>query len=63
MMTKKDFQMFADSFADIKNAEEREIVIMRCIYIFSTINPKFSEKRFREWINRRIKGESVKGLG
>ena len=63
MMTKKDFKQFADAFADIENAEERENVIKKCIPIFHSNNNLFDEGRFREWIDRRVKGESIKGLG
>ena len=63
MMTKKDFKQFADAFADIENAEERENVIKRLIPIFQSNNFRFDEGRFREWIDRRVQGESTKGLG
>lgn len=63
MMTKKDFKQFADAFASIQNEKERQDIINKCIPIFHSNNFRFDEGRFREWINRRVKGESIKGLG
>ena len=63
MMTKKDFKVFADGLGFITNEEDREKLINFLIPYFGQINNRFDESRFREWINRRIKGESTKGLG
>ena len=63
MMTKKDFKQFADAFARIEDSKEREDLIRNCIPIFHSNNPRFDEVRFQEWIDRRVKGESTKGLG
>ena len=62
-MTKKDFKQFADAFARVEDKEERENLIRNCIPIFHANNSRFDEVRFQEWIDRRVKGESTKGLG
>ena len=62
-MTKKDFQIFADCFASISDDEEREHIITLLCPVFSRINWRFDESRFREWIRRTKAGESHRGLG
>jgi len=63
MMTKRDFQQFADAFATIKDNKERENIINICCPIFKGNNFRFDESKFKEWIDRRIEGKSTKGLG
>ncbi len=63
MLTKKDFQSFADALSMINNQEEREKVIRFLCPTFRGINWRFDEGRFKEWIKRRVNGENTKGLG
>ena len=63
MMTKKDFKQLADMCAEIENEEDRCFLIRHLTHFCARNNPKFDNLRFEEWINRRIKGVSVKGLG
>lgn len=62
MMTKQHYQKFADMIALIDNEELREQFINKCSEVFKSDNFRFSEDIFRDWINRQIKGESLKGL-
>ena len=62
MMTKKDFQIFADALASISNEEERENIISKLCPVFKSINWRFDEDRFREWIRRTRAGLSHRGL-
>lgn len=66
-MTKKDFKQFADALAEIKGGiiqdETRENMIKQLCPIFKSNNYRFDEARFREWIDRKVNGESTKGLG
>lgn len=62
MMTKKDFKQFADALAEYADEARREHLIERFCLIFKANNPRFDESRFREWIRRKVAGESTKGL-
>ena len=61
-MSKKDYQLFADVISRIKNGKERERVVSLVSGVFARDNERFDEGRFREWIDRRRKGESLRGL-
>jgi hypothetical protein len=63
MMTKKDFQVVADAGAAIEDDDARELIMDELGHSFRKINPRFDEDRFREWIERRVNGQSTKGLG
>jgi len=63
MLTKKDFKQFADAFANIEDKKTRNQIINECIPIFRMNNSRFDKTRFLEWIDRKVKGESTKGLG
>jgi hypothetical protein len=61
-MNKKDYQLFAEVVSKIADETQREGMIVFLSPIFSRDNDRYSEDRFREFIDRRIKGESLKGL-
>ena len=62
MMGKKDYQQFADAVSELTNVVERENIICFLTGIFRRDNSRFNEDKFKEWIRRRIKKESMKGL-
>ena len=62
-LSKKDFQALADMTATIEDDQDRERFMKRIIPFCRGQNALFDEWRFREWIKRRINGESTKGLG
>lgn len=68
MMTKKDFKKFANAIAeqfpnnDFASDLSCNELILRIAPILKDNNPRFDEKRFREWIRRVRAGESTKGL-
>ena len=61
MIGKKDYQLFADTISLIDSEEEREKIMAFLFPIFRNDNSNFSEDRFRDWIKRRQKNESMKG--
>jgi len=61
-MTKKDYQLFAEALAKIKNNTNREALINFLTPIFRQDNNRFDEGRFKEFIDRRINNKSLKGL-
>lgn len=62
MMTKQHFKLFAEACSKIENDIEQHNFINKLISIFKKSDGKFDEKRFREYIRRLIKGESLEGL-
>ena len=60
-MTKKDYQIIADFLSLIDNDEKREEMLDFIMEVFLKDNFRFDCGRFREWISRRRKGESMKG--
>jgi hypothetical protein len=61
-MNKKDYQLFAEVISKIESEDKREEIIKFLKEIFLTDNILFDESKFREFIRRRISGESLKGL-
>ena len=61
-MNKKEYQLFAETLAQIKDADTRENLINFLDPIFSRDNHLFNIALFREFIKRRINNESLKGL-
>lgn len=61
-MNKKDYQLFAEVVAKVTDETERERLVNFLSPIFSRDNERYSEDRFREFVDRRVKGESLKGL-
>lgn len=53
----------ADRIANINNEKDRKVFIENIIPFCYMLNKRFDENKFREWIERRIKGKSTKGLG
>ena len=47
---------------DDENNSRESLIVWICP-VLKANNYRFDEDRFREWIDRRIKGESTKGLG
>lgn len=45
MLTRRDFELFASL---IKNAADKEQLILDCCYTFKNINPNFKEDKFKE---------------
>lgn len=69
-LTKKDYQELANLIADQfpytgyeEENKRREEFIQGILPFCRSQNSLFDETRFREWINRRLNGESTKGLG
>jgi hypothetical protein len=62
MMSKKDYQLFADNISQIEDENKREEAIRNAANIFKKDNFRFDEERFREWIRRRRAKESMKGM-
>lgn len=61
MMSKKDFQLFADMASRIDDDTNREEIINFLCPVFRQSNFRFSEERFRDWIHRRRNNLSMKG--
>ena len=61
MMSKKDYQLFADALSQIESEEKQEEMIDFLYPIFKADNYKFDLDRFRDWIKRRKNKESMKG--
>ena len=61
-MNKKDYQLFAEVIAEIKTTKDREKIINFLTPIFKSDNALFNIDLFREFIKRRLNGESLKGL-
>jgi hypothetical protein len=60
--TKLHYQQFADMLGEIQDEATRELITAKCESIFKADNHRFSTDIFREWIQRRVEGKTVKGL-
>jgi hypothetical protein len=60
-MGKKDYQLFADAVSLIKDKNDKATIMTFLMKIFYTDNPRFDQDRFYDWIDRRVKGASMKG--
>ncbi len=63
MMTKKDFQLIANTLAKIEDEPTRKYMSNRFRTILWECNPRFDGDRFEEWITRKANGISTVGLG
>ena len=61
-MTKRHFQLFAEACSKIVDNQTRERVITFLVPVFRESNPRFNENTFREWIERRLNNQDLKGL-
>ena len=62
-MTKKDFQQLANFCVGIVNdVAPVELINQMCQFCYEN-NPRFDSARFKEWIQRKVDGESTVGLG
>jgi len=53
-MSKKTYILFANAISDIDNESLREQLINFLSPILSDDNAKFSEERFKAWINKKL---------
>ena len=61
-LQKRHYQLFALALSQIANEKKREELINFLYPIFINDNEHFDIEKFREFIKRKIKGESLKGL-
>ena len=61
-MTKKDFKVFAEIVSYISDDKERNMVMDRVVQMCMSVNDRFDEDRFREYVKRLKNGEDLKGL-
>lgn len=61
-MNKKEYQILADSVSQIEDKVNREKIIEFLVHTLKQDNSKFNERKFIEWIERRRKGQSMKGM-
>lgn len=52
-MTKKHFKLFASEIKEIEDLEDREKIINFLIPIFRADNFRFSEEKFKDFINNK----------
>ena len=55
MLTRKHFIKFAEVIAELKEEHERERTIELLSPVFRSINERFNEARFREYIQKLIR--------
>ena len=60
-MGKKDYQLFADAISQISEEEKMQHIINFLMPIFQADNSRFSEEKFKDWIDRRINNKTMKG--
>jgi len=62
MMTKKHYQLFAETISKVKKEEERNQIFSFLFPILKRDNPRFNEDTFKEFVKRRLNNEELKGL-
>jgi hypothetical protein len=55
MMTKKDFVRFAEDLAKVNDDMVRKTLIQRDIKLLKETNPRFDEKRFEEYVEKKAR--------
>ena len=60
---KRHYQLIADAVSQIEDENKRDhLISFIFVPMFQKDNYRFNATKFREWIERRVKGESIKGM-